>query len=394
MLVPSKKKSPAYHEQIVQPIDLAAIEANVERGHYTSPDLFDADILRWINNTSRFYGESSPESGAAQQLLATYSRKKKDCFDRLALIVGTDSALLRTFVPVRAVNTISGGNQLLIPTAVDPNEDVIRCICGLYIDEGIMIQCSHCLCWQHTQCNGADTSLENYLCEQCDDGGRKVDYEIRLDDTNVKGHQLYLSLLRGMLHVRQTDTVYVLRDIPIKDGAVDGIVRKHTYETIGQVDFSDCDIFRIEQLWKDESGRRFAYGHHYLRPHETYHEPSRKFYQNEVMRVPLYEEVPIEMIMGRCWVLDPITFCKGRPVDAVEEHVYICELRVDKAAKTFAKVSKNQYPVCQKSYAFHKFAQKLKIQRTYMVSGFIPTAKFPEKIAKKHPIFLFHLKRL
>lgn len=372
-MVPSKKKSPAYHEQIAQPIDLAAIEANVERGHYTSPAMFDADILRWVSNCVKFYGDTSTEADTAQQLLDAYSEKKKDCFDRLAGIVGTDSALLRSFVPIRAVNT-SGGNQLLIPTVVDPNEDVIRCICGLYVDEGIMIQCSNCLCWQHTQCNGADTSLENYLCEQCD-GNRQVDYEIRLDDTNVKGHQLYLSLLRGDLQVRQTDTVYVLRDIPITevDGAAaaaagdDGVVKKHTYETIGKVDFGDCDIFRIEQLWKDECGRRFAYGHHYLRPHETYHEPSRKFYQNEVMRVPLYEEVPIEMIMGRCWVLDPITFCKGRPVDAVEEHVYICELRVDKAAKTFAKVSKNQYPVCQKSYAFHKFAQKLKIQRTYMV---------------------------
>lgn len=173
--------------------------------------------------------------------------------------------------------------------------------------------------------------------------------------------------------MRQTDTVYVLRDIPIEppadaDADTASAIRKHTYETIGPVDFTECDIFRIEQLWKDADGRRFVYGHHYLRPHETYHEPTRKFYQNEVMRVPLYEEVPIEMIMGRCWVLDPTTFCKGRPADSVEEHVYICELRVDKAARSFARIGKNQYPVCQKSYAFQRFEQKLKIQRNYMVS--------------------------
>lgn len=160
----------------------------------------------------------------------------------------------------------------------------------------------------------------------------------------------------------------MLRDIPIQSTNPASPVRKHTYETIGSIDFAECDIFRIEQLWKDDEGRRFAYGHHYLRPHETYHEPTRKFYQNEVMRVPLYEEVPIEMIMGRCWVLDTTTFCKGRPVDSAEEHVYICELRVDKTARSFAKVGKNQYPVCQKSYAFQKFEQKLKIQRNYMVS--------------------------
>ncbi|GFW22366.1 histone-lysine N-methyltransferase ASH1L [Trichonephila clavipes] len=42
------------------------------------------------------------------------------------------------------------------------------------------------------------------------------------------------------------------------------------------------DIFRVERLWKDEQNNKFAFGHHYLRPHETYHEPSRKFFANEV----------------------------------------------------------------------------------------------------------------
>ena len=30
------------------------------------------------------------------------------------------------------------------------------------------------------------------------------------------------------------------------------------------------------------SGEKFAFGHMYVRPHETFHEPSRKFYPNEV----------------------------------------------------------------------------------------------------------------
>lgn len=81
-----------------------------------------------------------------------------------------------------------------------------------------------------------------------------------------------MTLLRGDLQLRQGDTVYVLRDIPIP-----GSDRKHTYDTIGDVKYTDLDIFRIERLWKDsKTGQRFAYGHHYLRPHETYHEPTRK----------------------------------------------------------------------------------------------------------------------
>lgn len=54
------------------------------------------------------------------------------------------------------------------------------------------------------------------------------------------------------------------------------------------------------------------FGHHYLRPHETYHEPTRKFYINEVVCAPLYEAVPCDLVAERCWVLDPHTFCKGK----------------------------------------------------------------------------------
>ena len=81
------------------------------------------------------------------------------------------------------------------------------------------------------------------------------------------------------------------------------------------------------------SGGRFAFGYHYCRPQETYHEPTRKFYTKEVMRSPLYEVVPLELVVGTCWVLDVNTYCKGRPVGANENSVYVCEYRVDKTAR-------------------------------------------------------------
>lgn len=345
---------------------MSMIEVNVEKGVYKQPSLFDEDVLRLLGNAVKYNGIHSAESNVAQTLLNVYTTKKQNVFHRLATIVGELS--LVAFIPNKP-------NQLLLH--VDPNEDIIGCICGLFKDEGIMIQCSKCLVWQHTECTGADTSIENYLCERCD-ASKVVDYEIAMDDYTDEGYRYYMSLLRGDLQIRQTDTVYVLRDIPIeptaKDGTAagngNGAVKKHTYKTIGHIEYSECDIFRVERLWKDDNGKRFVFGHHYLRPHETYHEPTRKFYQNEVVRVPLYEVVPIELIMGRCWVLDPTTFCKGRPVDSEETHIYICELRVDKAARMFSKISKQQYPVCTKSYAFRKFEQKLKITRNYLVIFF------------------------
>lgn len=90
-----------------------------------------------------------------------------------------------------------------------------------------------------------------------------------------------------------------------------------------------------------------------------------RFFSNEVMRVPLYEAVPVELVISNCWVMDLNTFCKGRPIGAPEEHIYICEYRVDKGAKMFSKVSKSKFPVCTKTFAFERFESRLKMSRTY-----------------------------
>ena len=92
---------------------------------------------------------------------------------------------------------------------------------------------------------------------------------------------------------------------------------------------------------------------------------SFRFFPNEVMRVPLYEAVPVELVISHCWVMDLNTFCKGRPIGAPEEHIYICEYRVDKSARLFSKVSKSKFPICTKTFVFERFETRLKISRTY-----------------------------
>uniref|UniRef100_A0A182LZH0 Histone-lysine N-methyltransferase n=1 Tax=Anopheles culicifacies TaxID=139723 RepID=A0A182LZH0_9DIPT len=363
--LPSKKKTPLYYERIPKPIDLAQIETNIEQGAYRMPKVFEDDLLIMLSNAIKYYGINSPEGIASEALKSHYYTCKQQQVPKLQAYIGEENELLRGFVPKKEPEEDTGVPKPKRGRRQEQTEDIIRCICGLFKDEGLMIQCSKCLVWQHIECTKADPAVENYLCEKCDP--RDVNYEIPLNEFTEEGYQYYISLMRGKLQIRQTDTVYVLRDIPMSPDPDNpsAPVRKHTYETIGKIEYSECDIFRVESLWKDKEGRRFVYGHHYLRPHETYHEPTRRFYPNEVMRVPLYEVIPIELVVDRCWVLDPITFCKGRPVDSSEPHVYICELRVDKSARLFSKISRHSHPVCMKSYAFHKFEQKLKIAKTF-----------------------------
>ncbi len=139
-------------------------------------------------------------------------------------------------------------------------------------------------------------------------------------------------------------------------------------KTVGEdVTTDDMDILRVERLWIDSKGDRFAFGMHYLRPHETFHEPTRKFFHNEVFRVSLYEVLPLDTIWGRCSVLDPTAFGKGRPLDVMEKDVYICEYRVDKSARLFYKMPKPKTSIANQKSAFYTFDHRLKPQRTFTV---------------------------
>ncbi|RLU23462.1 hypothetical protein DMN91_003666 [Ooceraea biroi] len=339
MTLPSKKKLPDYYEKITEPVDLSTIDQCIGTGHYKTAEHFDHDLIRLFDNNVRFFGRTSEIGIAAARLRKLYLGSKPDFVN--AITEATGSPPSQGFLPPRG--------------STAGEEDVIRCICGLHRDEGLMIQCERCLVWQHCDCVKADTSVESYLCERCQP--REVDLEIPLEgEEEEEDKKHYVTLLRGDLQLRQGDTVYVLRDTP----------DKHTYKTIQKPDYEQMDIFRIERLWKNPEGERFVFGHHYLRPHETYHEPTRKFYVNEVVCAPLYEAVPCDLVAERCWVLDPHTFCKGRPVGSTPEHTYVCEYRVDRAARLFTKVARARHAVCTKPYAFETFPQRIKHYRTYL----------------------------
>ncbi|KYN40734.1 Histone-lysine N-methyltransferase ash1 [Trachymyrmex septentrionalis] len=352
MTLPSKRKLSDYYEKIVEPIDLITIDQCIGTGHYKTAEHFDQDMIKLFDNNVRFFGRTSEIGIAAARLRKLYLGSKPDFVD--AITEATGSPPSQGFLPPRG--------------STAGEEDVIRCICGLHRDEGLMIQCERCLVWQHCDCVKADTSVESYLCERCQP--REVDLEIPLEgEEEEEDKKHYVTLMRGDLQLRQGDTVYVLRDTP----------DKHTYKTIQKPDYEQMDIFRIERLWKNHEGDRFVFGHHYLRPHETYHEPTRKFYVNEVVCAPLYEAVPCDLVAERCWVLDPHTFCKGRPVGSTPEHTYVCEYRVDRAARLFTKVARTRHTVCTKPYAFETFPQRIKHYRTYLPHSLDGIKMFKDK---------------
>ncbi|EDW81271.2 uncharacterized protein Dwil_GK11973 [Drosophila willistoni] len=57
-------------------------------------------------------------------------------------------------------------------------EEIINCICEYGEEDGLMIQCELCLCWQHGACNGINKELdvpEKYVCYICRNPQRRRD---------------------------------------------------------------------------------------------------------------------------------------------------------------------------------------------------------------------------
>ncbi|OCT66773.1 hypothetical protein XELAEV_18043024mg [Xenopus laevis] len=351
--LPNKKKNPHYYEKVSDPLDLLSVEKQILTGHYKTVEVFDTDMLKVFRNAEKYHGRKSQVGRDVCRLRKAYYNARHEAAAQIDEIVGETAS--EADGSETSLCDKDGGNE--------KDDDIIRCICGLFKDEGLMIQCDKCMAWQHCDCMGVTSDVEHYLCEQCDP--RPVDREVPMipcPHYAQPGFIYFICLLRDDLLLRQGDCVYLMRD---SRRTPDGQPVRQSYRLLSHINRQKLDIFRIEKLWKNEKGERFAFGHHYFRPHETHHSPSRKFYYNELFRVPLYEIIPLEAVVGTCCVLDLYTYCKGRPKGVKEQDVYICDYRLDKSAHLFYKIHRNLYTVCTKTYAFDHFPKKLTPKRDF-----------------------------
>ncbi|XP_061074489.1 PHD finger protein 20-like protein 1 isoform X3 [Conger conger] len=77
--------------------------------------------------------------------------------------------------------------------------EIVRCICEMDEENGFMIQCEECMCWQHSVCMGLleDSIPDQYICYICRDPPRQrwsAKYRHEKDWLN-KGHLYGLSFL-------------------------------------------------------------------------------------------------------------------------------------------------------------------------------------------------------
>ncbi|KAI4893268.1 hypothetical protein NFI96_019668 [Prochilodus magdalenae] len=81
----------------------------------------------------------------------------------------------------------------------ESSNEIVRCICEMDEENGFMIQCEECMCWQHSVCMGLleDSIPDQYICYICrDPPGQRWSAKYRHDkDWLYKGHMYGLSFL-------------------------------------------------------------------------------------------------------------------------------------------------------------------------------------------------------
>ncbi|XP_067887505.1 PHD finger protein 20-like protein 1 isoform X2 [Heterodontus francisci] len=82
----------------------------------------------------------------------------------------------------------------------DDSNATVRCVCGMDEENGFMIQCEECLCWQHSICMGLleDSIPDQYICYICrDPSGQRWSAKHCYDKEWLKnGHMYGLSFLK------------------------------------------------------------------------------------------------------------------------------------------------------------------------------------------------------
>ncbi|XP_023801493.1 histone-lysine N-methyltransferase ASH1L-like, partial [Cyanistes caeruleus] len=124
-----------YYEKISDPLDLATIEKQILTGYYKTVEAFDGDMLKVFRNAEKYYGRKSPTGRDVCRLRKAYYNARHEASAQIDEIVGETASEADS--SETSVCDKDNGHE--------KDEDVIRCICGLYKDEGLMIQCEKCM---------------------------------------------------------------------------------------------------------------------------------------------------------------------------------------------------------------------------------------------------------
>lgn len=148
---------------------------SIESKHQQYPDVFSKVRKSGFHNNRRkefskkFHTSTSTNQRKDQSSLQSEDQYQ---FDSSLLEENNDSSLTPNYIDgfSRKINDVIMVNGELIKVEKLRREEIINCTCGVTEEDGLMIQCDLCLCWQHGICNSIEKENdvpEKYICYIC-----------------------------------------------------------------------------------------------------------------------------------------------------------------------------------------------------------------------------------
>jgi len=103
-------------------------------------------------------------------------------------------------------------------------------------------------------------------------------------------------------------------------------------------DLAKPTVGQIFRTWKDPENKIWINACWYYRPEQTVHRVDKRFFENEVCKTGQYRDHQIDEVLDKCFVMFFTKYSRGRPKNAGNKKIYVCEARYNETAKHFNRI--------------------------------------------------------
>jgi len=104
----------------------------------------------------------------------------------------------------------------------------------------------------------------------------------------------------------------------------------------------DNHIYMVERMF-EKNGSKAIWGGQFFRQRETFHVPTRTFFEKEVMKGDIHIAIPISKVLGKCYVMPSKDYVKYKPEGLDEKDIFVCEWRYTSKQRNWKKIKPNAF---------------------------------------------------
>lgn len=101
-------------------------------------------------------------------------------------------------------------------------------------------------------------------------------------------------------------------------------------------------IYHVERLF-EKNGSKTIWARQFFRQRETFHVPTRTFFEKEVMQGDIHNSIPISKVIGKCFVMAFKDYIKYRPEGFEEKDIFVCEWRYTSKIRNWKKIKPSSF---------------------------------------------------